>query len=128
MSSVQGPDPNIKMIMHCDTLILGQPCPLDPRNGLRVVVPAVDWSTPGHVPLRMFTPLHYCDRHWEAKPVKIEDLLRDKQKAEFEAIARAKRPDGYKCDFDAAFIERILTTTPEYQGYMQTLKLAFAHA
>lgn len=128
MRAVQGPDPNVKMIMHCDIMILGRPCPLSARNAVRVVVPAVEFLTPSHQPLRMFTTLHYCDRHWDAKPVKLEDLLGPKQKAEFESIARMKRPHGYKCDFEGAFIERILTTTPEYQAYMAKLGLAFAHA
>jgi hypothetical protein len=122
----QAPDPVEKLIMHCDVYVHGAPCTNTPRNAPRVIVPAVDWMEPGHIPVRMMTKLHLCDIHWEQGVYKLEDFLTDRIKAEMEALAKRARPHGYKLDFDNAFLERVLTTTPEYRQYMQSWGMAYA--
>ena len=123
----QAPDPNLTMIMHCDALVGGRPCTNTPMNGLRVVVPAVKFMDPAHRGIRMMTRLHFCDPHWQMGNFKVQDFLPKKVRAEMEGTAKAQgRPADFRLDFDAAFIERVLTTSPEYRKYMQAWGLSFA--
>lgn len=122
----QAPDPVEKLIMHCDVYFGTVPCANTPRNAPRIIVPAVDWMEPGHIPVRMMTKLHLCDIHWAEGIYKLDDFLTDRIKAEMEQLAKVARPHGYKLDFDKAFLERVLTTTPEYRGYMKQWGMAYA--
>ncbi|HWK44918.1 MAG TPA: hypothetical protein VNT30_09365 [Stellaceae bacterium] len=96
-------------------------CKAEPIRAPRVIVPYVGWPAPipGFTPLRMMTTLHYCQPH--VGELKAEDILTAKVKADFEDMARAKRPLGFKCDFEAAFVEYLLVTTPEYRDFLDRL-------
>lgn len=91
-------------------------CKIEPRRAPRLIVPSKTWTEPDHHPLKMMTTLHYCELH--KGELKVAHLLTGKVKADFEAIAKKKRPIDFKCDFDAAFIEFVLVTTPEYRDFM----------
>lgn len=102
---------------HFDSALVR--CKIPPIRAPRVVVPAVDFRDPEHKPLKMMTTLHYCELH--KGELKLEDLLNEKVKVGFEETAKRKRPIGFKCDFDTAFIEWVLMTTPEYREWMLRL-------
>lgn len=94
-------------------------CKIEPMRAPRVVVFSVTPFAFEHRPLKMMTTLHYCELH-KGEP-KIDDLLGKKVKAEFEAIAKIKRPLDFKCDFEHAIIEFVLITTPEYRAFLAGL-------
>lgn len=94
-------------------------CKNTPMRAPRVLVPSQTPLAIEHPPLRMFTSLHYCEVH--KGEVKIGDLLSPKVKADFEEAAKRKRPIGFKCDFEAATIEYVLITTPEYRRFQAAL-------
>lgn len=95
-------------------------CKNTPMRAPRVVVPStLGVIEPGHQPLKMFTTMHFCEMH--AGKMKLEDLLVPKVQADFEAAAKLKRPLNFKPDFEAAFIEWVLVTTPEYRTFMQAM-------
>lgn len=94
-------------------------CKNEPMRAPRVVVPSKTWLEPGHIALKMMTTLHYCE--WHKGELKLADVLNAKIKVDFERVAKAKRPLDFKCDFDAAFIEWVLVTTPEYREWMSKL-------
>lgn len=85
----------------------------------RLVVPSRTPEVLGHFPLKRFTTLHYCELH--KGELKVEDLLTAKLKRALEADARAERPLGFRCDFDSAVIDFVLTTTPEYRHFLHKL-------
>lgn len=97
-------------------------CKNTPMRAPRVIVPSTAFLEPGHRPLRMMTTLHYCEFH--KGELKLGDILIGKVKADFEASARRGRPVGFKCDFDNAFIEYVLVTTPEYREFMGRISIA----
>jgi hypothetical protein len=103
--------------MRCDH----SGCPLEPARGPRVIVPSKTWLEPGHKPLRMMTTLHYCELH--KGDLQVGDFLTAKIRKRFEDTARIIRPIDFKCDFESAFIEFVLVTTPEYRQFMQDLGL-----
>lgn len=104
--------------MICDHL----GCKHEPTRGPRLVVPSRTWWEPEHRALKMMTTLHYCELH--RGDVVVADLLSAKVRADFEAIAKRKRPIDFRCDFDAAFIEPLLVTTPEYRAWMARIDIA----
>lgn len=116
----QTPYPDLAM--KCDA-VLGMlaVCMNPPMRAPRVVVPSATPEAPDHRDLTMMTTLHFCELH--KSRVKLADLLRDDTKTAFEATAKKKRPHDFKCNFDKAYIEWVLTTTPEYRGFM--LKLGY---
>jgi hypothetical protein len=104
-------------------------CKNEPTRGPRLVVPSRTWLEPGHRALKMMTTLHYCELH--RSEVKVADLLTASIRRDFEASAKRARPLDFKCDFDAAFIEHVLITTPEYRAWMSKIdigKLVRQHA
>jgi hypothetical protein len=106
--------------LQCDFMVSHfHRCKNTPMRAPRVVVPSKTWLEPGHTPLKMFTTLHFCEQH--KGTVKLEDLMPEKVRVDFEATAKRKRPLDFKCDFDAAFIEWVLVTTPEYRQFCAAL-------
>jgi hypothetical protein len=98
-------------------------CRNTPMRAPRVVVPAkTNFMLPEQRPMRVMTTLHYCELH--KHEVKLEDLLNAKMRADIERTAKVKRPLGYRCDFESAFVELVLITTPEYRAFMQSISIA----
>ncbi len=108
--------------MICDHRgMLGLACKHEPTRAPRLVVPSQTWLEPGHTALKMMTTMHYCEEH--RGEVKVADLLNGKIKRDFERLARRTRPLGFRCDFEAAFIEHVLVTTPEYRKFMSRIDI-----
>ena len=115
--------------MYCDHIVtLNLHCTNTPSRAPRLVVCSKTPLRPDHLPLRMFTTLHYCE--WHTGQLKTEDLLQPKIIRDFEAVAKRKRPLDFVCDFDiydpstgkgGAFIEYVLVTTPEYRRFETAL-------
>jgi hypothetical protein len=106
--------------MICDHQIpLFGNCKNSVARAPRLVVPSQTPHLVGHRPLKRFTTLHYCEVH--KGELKVSDLLSQKLKRELEADARVDRPLGFKCDFELAGIDYVLTTTPEYRRFLQAL-------
>ena len=107
--------------MRCDGAV---GCKIEPQRAPRLIVPHV--VKPGLLPLRprrMFTDLHYCEMHRiDIDAAKLaQDLLSPQVKRDFERAAMLKWPLGYKCDFDRAYVEWVLVTTPEYRAFLAAL-------
>ena len=96
-------------------------CKIEPMRAPRVIVPSKTWLEPGHVSIRMMTTLHYCELH--KGEVLIGDIMNAQQRQRFETFAKRHRPIGFKCDFDAAFIEYVLVTTPEYRQFLADIDI-----
>jgi hypothetical protein len=96
-------------------------CPNTPSRAPRLIVCSKTPFAPDHKPIKMFTTLHYCELH--KGELKAEHLLSARVVRDFEECARLKRPHGFKCDFDKAFIEFVLTGTPEYRRFEKALGL-----
>ena len=97
-------------------------CANTPNRAPRVVVPCQfgrEEVTQDYAPLRMFTTLHFCELH--TNDVTIDSFLTAKLKSEFETAAKRKRALDFKCDFEKAELEWVLTTTPEYRKFMASL-------
>ena len=113
--------------LSCDHRALyGIRCKNQATRGARLIVPAVTMETPAFKPLRRFTDLHACDLHTSRVGVDPKDILTPRCKADFEAAAKRIRPAGFKCDFEQAFLEWILTTTPEYRHFLQRVDRGLA--
>lgn len=112
------------MMPTCDHKTMLGTCKNTPTRAPRLIVPSRTPLACGHRPLRLFTTLHYCELH--KGEVSAEDLLRPRVKADFEALARRARPLDFKCDFEAAWIDYVLTTTPEYRRFEQGLRASGA--
>ena len=93
----------------------------------RIVVPSRTPFEPGMgEPLRMMTTLTFCDPH-RGRCEDIEAFLAaEGVKAGFEAMAKKRRPHGWRPDFAAARLEWLLTTTPQYRKF--TARLAYNRA
>jgi hypothetical protein len=105
---------------HYNSLL--ERCANTPNRAPRLVVPCQfgrDEVIDEYRPLRMFTTLHFCELH--TGTIGLGDLLTAKIKREFEAAARKKRALDFKCDFEKAELEWVLTTTPEYRRFMAAL-------
>lgn len=97
-------------------------CVIPPARAPRLVVPPLPFALSLEVkPLRVWTTLHYCERHKEECTAQM--VLVDKLKADLEATAKRKWPHEYRPDFDAAFVEWLLVTTPEYRQFLHTLEI-----
>lgn len=104
--------------MKCDAVLgMVSECKHPPTRAPRIIVPSMTPQAPDHHHLRMMTTLHFCDGHKPA--VKIADFMTGEIKAIFEAHAAAQRPIDFKPNFDKAWIDWVLTTTPEYRGWMK---------
>lgn len=105
---------------HYNTLL--ERCANTPTRAPRVMVPCQSGREevdPEYEPLRMFTTLHYCELH--TGDVAIGEVLTEKVKRDFEFAAKRKRGLDFKCDFDKAEIELVLTTTPEYRRFLASM-------
>ncbi|HEV2187516.1 MAG TPA: hypothetical protein VGR70_09925 [Stellaceae bacterium] len=106
--------------MRCDGGMGG--CKLSVARAPQIVVSPKPWIAGlSPQPIKVMTTLHFCELHKGS--VTIEALLHDKIKAGIEARAKAKWPHEYKPDFEGAFINWILVTTPEYRKFLSKLEL-----
>jgi hypothetical protein len=104
--------------MICDRL----GCKNTPMRAPRLVVPPMHWLlNPEWRPLKVMTALHYCEVH-KNEPT-ADDILRPAIKLALEDLARKARPIGFQCDFEKAFIEMVLVTTPEYRAWLARLNI-----
>jgi hypothetical protein len=110
--------------MRCDGAMAR--CALPPERAPRIVVPARPFLPWGPQPLRMWTTLHYCERH--KHECTVETALGDRDKAQLEQIAGRKWSQEYRPDFDMARIEWILVTTPEYRKFLEKIELGIVHS
>jgi len=117
-----------KFCDHMISLVFSLHCPNTPTRAPRLVVCSKTPQYADHKPIKMFTTLHYCELH--KGELKVTDLLQARIIRDFEEAAKIKRPHGFKCDFDpydpatgkgGAFIEYVLTTTPEYRRFEKAL-------
>ena len=91
-------------------------CLAEVRRAPRICVPHRGGVEPGCTPIRIMTTLHYCERHraeFQAAAYWTPALM-----AKVEACARAKRPALFRPDFDRAWVELVLVTTPEYRAFL----------
>lgn len=118
--------PIVKKIgMQCDH----SGCRNSVARAPRLIVQSQTPDEPGHKPIRMFTPYHFCENH--RGEVTAEALLTPRVKSLFEKCAKLKRPQDFKCDFEpgdwrgidasGAAIDLVLVTTPEYREFLQAL-------
>jgi hypothetical protein len=115
----------LKGEMHCDH----RGCKNTPNRAPRLIVQSRTPDEPGHRPIRMFTPFHFCEIH--KSEVSADMLLTPKVIAVFEECAKKRRPLDFACDFEpgeargfeakGAAIEWVLTTTPEYREFLSAL-------
>lgn len=103
--------------MTCD--FTGHRCRREVRRAPRIIVPSRTPLALGHGPWRIMTTLHYCDLHRDT--FHVEDYWTDAIKARVEQAVRHRRPPGFQPDFDAARVELLLVTTPEYRQFMHDL-------
>ena len=103
------------VVMHCDV----PGCLALVRRAPRIVLPSRTPLEPGHVPLRIMTTLHYCDAHRHT--FRLAEYWTDAIKRRAEDTARHLRPHEFRCDFDAAQVELLLVTTPEYRAFTRDL-------
>jgi hypothetical protein len=107
--------------MRCDHI----GCRLPPLRAPVLVVPLVPFTIPGPRPIRMYNTMHFCERH--KAECTVELILVPKVKADIEAHAKRRTINGeYKADFEAAHIDWILVTTPEYRAFLTQLELGLA--
>lgn len=106
--------------MICDHYVTAlERCKNTPMRAPRLVVPSQTPDAWDHPPLKMFTTLHFCELHKGL--VAVSDLLQPNVKRDMERAAKLKRPLGFKPDFEKAFIEYVLVTTPEYRKFLAAL-------
>lgn len=76
-------------------------------------------------PRRVWTTLHFCQPHVEQQEREqlLQRLLTDQMKANVEKVAKIKWTHEYKPDFDHAYIEWVLVTTPEYRQFLSFIQL-----
>lgn len=92
-------------------------CLREVRRAPRIVVPSRTPDAPGHAPIRIMTTLHYCEPHRDEFQAGAywTPLMMDR----VERVAYRKRPYGWKPDFDRAWVELVLVTTPEYRAFLE---------
>ncbi len=100
--------------MCCDHT--GFRCLREVRRAPVIVIPARPPFATVYKPIRIYTPLHYCE--WHRGDFKVQDYLSDAQKHRIETEARLIRMPEFKPDFDDAFCDLVLVTTPEYRRFM----------
>lgn len=111
-------DPGDAM-MACDAV---RGCAYSVRRAPRIVIPSRTPFEPLHRPFKIMTDLHYCEAHvGHFRNEDVAAYLTDARKAEIEDMAKICRPAGFKPDFEQATYEMVLTTTPEYRAYLQSL-------
>lgn len=105
--------------MRCDG-DMGR-CKLPPHRAPVIIVPPTPYVLLIE-PRKVFTTLHYCERHTREVTVHPADLLHDRLKALIEERCKAKWPQEYRPDFDHAFVKWVLVTTPEYRDFLLRLE------
>lgn len=108
---VENPD----LIMRCDV----PGCVHQVKYGLRIVVPSQTPDRLLHRPMRIMTTLHVCQPHQNAFHNLPAEFFTAPQRARLERAARLKRPDDFKPNFEAAYLEKVLVTTPEYRDFLK---------
>ena len=68
----------------------------------------------------MTLDLHCCEEHRGF--LDRESFIDDKIKALFEDAAKRKRPIGFKCEFQNAFIDYVDVRSREYQAFLASPK------
>ncbi len=102
-------------IMVCDHTSFK--CLMEVRRAPIIVIPSKTPFEPGHKPIRIPTPLHYCEIH--RGDFEVQRYLSGYQKRRIEDGARLIRPVYFCCDFDEAFADLVLITTPEYRRFLK---------
>lgn len=105
----------VDVVMSCDHA----GCLQLVRRGPRIVIPSRTPFEPGHRPVRIMTTLHYCELH--QGEFDVAAYLTGAQKARVEGTARLLRPASFRPDFERAFAETVLVTTPEYRKFLEHL-------
>lgn len=103
---------------HASSILIGV-CHNTPARAPRLVVPSQTPFLPMHFPLKRFTTMHFCELH--KGELKAADLLNGALKRNMESDARRLRPAGFKCDFEKATLDYVLTSTPEYRRFLALL-------
>lgn len=106
--------------MRCDFPPPGT-CFREVKRAPRIILPSRTPFEPGHAPLRIMTTLHFCDTH--RYTFNVAHYWTGEIRTRAEAAARQKRPAGFRPDFDAAWCEMVLVTTPEYRGFLRNVGL-----
>jgi hypothetical protein len=101
-----------ELVMRCDV----HGCLQQVKRAPRICVPATAPSLLMR-PVRVMTILHYCEHHRDV--FKPAEWLNDANKARMEARAKIARPHGFKLDFEKAYCDMVLVTTPEYRAFLQ---------
>jgi len=106
--------------MICDHVY----CKAMPTRGARLVVPAKGLYAFVFKPLKVMSTYHFCELH--IGEIKLADMLRPHIRQQLEAMAKGARRRGpeFVCDFDHAFIEYVLVTTPEYRRWMEQIDIS----
>lgn len=100
--------------MRCDHT--GFRCLAEVRRAPIIVIPACAPFAKIYRAIRIPTPLHFCDKHRDG--MDVPTYLTGEQKTRIEEAARLIRPALFKPDFEAAFADWVLVTTPEYRAFM----------
>lgn len=85
----------------------------------RVVIHSTRPMEREHRPIRVMTALHYCELHYGE--FEVERFVTPELKRRVEALARTARPTGFVPDFENAYGEQVLVTTPEYAAFTKRL-------
>lgn len=106
-----------RLVMRCDH----PGCNNQVHRAPRIVVPSQTPFEPLHRPIKVMTELHFCQPHATDKALDPQAYLTPREKANIEQIARQHRPAEFKPDFEAAVVQWVLVTTPEYRAFLQKL-------
>lgn len=105
-----------RLVMNCDH----PGCRNVPDRAPRIVIPSATPFALGHKPIKVMTTLHFCLPHQEGS-FQPATWLTAHNKSRVEEVARARRPRGFRPDFEAATVEMLLVTTPEYHDYLKAM-------
>lgn len=100
------------LIMSCDHPGCLRAVTMAPR----IVIPA-KWMGQPMRPLRIMTTLHCCDLH--RATFDLDAYLSGKQRTRIEREGKDLRGRAFRPDFDAAAVEFVLVSTPEYRAFLQ---------
>jgi hypothetical protein len=100
------------VVMSCDA----PGCLRQVRRAPRIIIPSRTPFDPTHRPIRVMTTLHCCDAHRDIFDPR--EWLTDQRKADVERVACARRPAGFRPDFEDVRVELVLVTTPEYRRFL----------
>lgn len=106
-----------RLVMRCDH----PGCRDQVHRAPRIVVPSRTPLEYGHKPIKVMTELHYCQPHATPLALDVQRWLTPGEKRNIEQLARTHRPAEFKPDFEAARLEWVLVTTPEYRLFLKRL-------